>query len=171
VVVGGDVIEEMWQRNSGSKKSGEIVQQPTSDGYGRLHVQNRNKWPHTIARYNISVFHLLSVVWHRYLNVPLTTPSLVYRCEALGTADWFHWQKQRPEGAIHSMLNVPASPGAGRIERRVYEDFYTRSNDEWSHIWTDFISLLPFKCIQVETWMQSGNIIGRNEASYREGDC
>jgi len=45
------------------------------------------------------------------------------------------------------------------------------ANDNGPHIWPDFVQLLPFKCFQVETWTQSEDIFGRNEASYREGHC
>jgi hypothetical protein len=47
---------------------------------------------------------------------------------------------------------------------------YTTS-DGGLYIWPNFVQLLPFKCIQVETWTQSKNILCQNEASYRDGDC
>jgi hypothetical protein len=33
------------------------------------------------------------------------------------------------------------------------------------------VQLVPFGCFQVETLMESKNILGSDEDSYRKGDC
>jgi len=61
--------------------------------------------------------------------------------------------------------------GEGRIGRGVYRIIYKRGKDNGRHISPDFVQLLPFKHVQVETWTQCENIFGQKEASYREADC
>ena len=53
----------------------------------------------------------------------------------------------------------------------VYGIIHTWANDELPHICVDFIQLLPFKCFQVETGTQFEDIFGKNDESYKEGDC
>jgi hypothetical protein len=52
--------------------------------------------------------------------------------------------------------------GAGSIGQRVYAIIDKWANDNGPHICSDFIQLLPFNGVQVESWTQSENIFRIN---------
>jgi len=132
------------------------------------------KWPEVTSQScqkNVHGCDSPGVEWQQYRSIPKPTPSLIYQCEAMGGAEWFHWQKQRLERAIYSNITVQEHLGAKPIGRRVYGMIYNRANENEPHIWPDFLQLLPFKYFQGETWTHSKNICGQNEARFMEGDC
>ena len=92
---------------------GNARQQATGDGSGRVRRQKGVNLPPRVAKYNIHGYDSLGVEWQAYGSSPQTTPSLIYRCEALGGIGRFHRQKRQPERAIHSHINVQVHLGAG----------------------------------------------------------
>jgi len=169
--MGGDDIDEMCKRNSGVEEISKARDQVTRDGFGRLREQIGEKLPPRVGRYHVHGCNLLGVEWQRYRSISKPTASQAYRCGTLGGADLFHQQKRTPDRAIHSNIEVQVHVGGGQIGYRVYGIIYKWANDSGPHIWPDFILLLPFKCFQVETWTWCENSFGRNEATYRTGDC
>jgi hypothetical protein len=85
--MGGDVFEEMCKRNVGGEQKRKARQQATGDVFRQLRAQQRKKLPPRVAKYNVHGCDSLGVEWQGYGRSPQTTPSLVYRCEALGGAN------------------------------------------------------------------------------------
>jgi len=73
--------------------------------------------------------------------------------------------------AMYSNIVGQLHLGVGWIERRVFGIIHPWANHKSPHRWMDFVQLFSFKSFQVHTGKQFEDIVGRNEESYREGDC
>ena len=150
--VGGEDFEAMCKRDSRGEEKWKVKQQATANGFGRARRQKAEKSPSRDAKYDAHSNDSVCVEWQGYGSCPQTTPSLVYRCEALGGVGSFQQQNRWPERAIHFHINVQVHLGERQIGRRIYGNIQTRAYDQLPHIWPDFVQLLPFKSFQVETW-------------------
>jgi len=101
-----DILYKLCKPNSWGEENRKARQHVTGNAYGPACRQQGKKKPPRVAKYNVLGHDSLGVKWEQWYYIPQTTPSLIFRCEALGGADWFHQQKQMPERAIHSRIDV-----------------------------------------------------------------
>ena len=102
-----------------------------------------------------------------------STASLVQIYKVLAAVDRFHCKNTSSEHTVLPQHNIQVHLGSRGILITVYAINSTLLSEESPHIWPDFIQLLPFKILFVETGIQCENsfvekraVTGKQDAGY-----